>query len=252
MRLEKTKILENKAVFKNHFLLTLNCPHISKEVKPGQFINIQVSDGLDPFLKRPMSVCFSKGKKIKIFYRVQGKGTKQLSKRRVGEQLNIAGPFGNGFSEPKNKKVCIVAGGCGIAPLMLLLPKIKNKHSLIIYGAKNKSQLFGKEWIQKIGIRFEIATDDGSAGEKKSAPQVLAEVLKKGNFDSIITCGPKIMMQKVSKIASEKNITCEVSLEENMACGVGACLGCVVKTKSGFKTVCKDGPVFRGKEVQFD
>jgi len=266
----KAKILSNQPVGKNYFRLKFTWPQLAKEAKPGQFIQVRIDDSLEPLLRRPFGIHRICGNGIEILYEVVGKGTEKLSRKKPGEILDILGPLGNGFKMPTpylprrqagtlHPTPCIlVAGGIGVAPLTFLaerLAKGKNKKAklktLVLIGAKTKNHILCADEFKKLGCEVKIATDDGSLGYKGYVSGLLKHTLSTfhGPWSMVYSCGPRPMLKEVSKICITRNIRCQASFEENIACGIGACLGCAIKTKAGFKRVCLDGPVFDIKEV---
>jgi dihydroorotate dehydrogenase electron transfer subunit len=206
-------------------------------------------------LRRPISIHSVSGKKVKLIYEVIGKGTQILSKINAGDFLDVIGPLGNGFeygrivNKSDNRKIVLVAGGMGVAPLVLLAEKLKSSKPLVLIGAGTKSKILCEQEFKRLGCLVKIATLDGSVGFKGQVTDLLKLNLAQGSFSRIFSCGPQPMLKAVARIACENNIDSQLSLEEHMACGFGACLGCVVSTKFGYKRVCRDGPVFSGKEL---
>ena len=254
----KAKILKNYSVGGSYVKLKIACPKISRVALPGQFVNIKVGEGFIPLLRRPVSIHSVKGNNFELLCEVVGKGTEILSKKKPGEFLNLIGPLGNGFSLLAARSSLLVAGGMGVAPLVFLAEKLReipNPKSqipiLVLVGAKTKKQILCVKEFEKIGCVVKIATDDGSAGFKGKVTDLLKNLLSTTDYrlPTIYACGPNPMLRAVSAIAKTKNIPAQVSLEEHMACGIGACLGCVVNTKEGMKRVCKEGPVFMAKEI---
>ncbi|MBN1913601.1 MAG: dihydroorotate dehydrogenase electron transfer subunit [Candidatus Omnitrophica bacterium] len=266
----KAKVIKNIEVAPKYYRIILFCPQIVKEALPGQFLEIKVTEKIEPFLRRPFSINRISGKHIEILYEIKGKGTRLLSRIRAGNYLDIIGPLGNGFSyQPKlsQGKIILVAGGMGVAPLFFLAGKIKeikNQKSkiknLVLIGAKTKKQVLCEQEFKKMGYEVRIATDDGSGGFKGTVTELLKKMLSDfGLRPSIIyACGPRPMLKALSVLSARRNINTQVSLEEHMACGIGACLGCVVKLKTQkskgkidfeYRRVCKDGPVFDAREV---
>ncbi|MDW7672914.1 MAG: dihydroorotate dehydrogenase electron transfer subunit [Bacillota bacterium] len=256
-----TEIVKHEEIMENHFLLTLIAPEIIEEVKPGQFINVRATKQLDPLLRRPISIFgadSSKGE-LSIVYRVVGRGTEMLSKKKAGELLDIIGPLGNGFLLPPNdpNHVLVIGGGIGLAPLQFLVRTLINDgHKVtLIAGLRNKEQLPLLELFPKTGVELIITTDDGSFGKQGIVTEVSADLLKESNISMLYSCGPEAMLAAVAKQAHGLNIPCQVSVERTMACGVGACLGCVCELKKDnelkYAHVCQDGPVFWGNEVIF-
>ena len=252
----RVKILYNKKIQGNYFHLILQAPKITKESLPGQFLNIKVNDAYEPLLRRPFSIHRVKGINIELLYEVVGSATQVLSHRKPGEYLDVIGPLGNGFTlNTKHKTLSIlVAGGMGVAPLVFLAEKLKDSRRAVLIGAKTKNQLLCEKDFRDLGCEVKISTDDGSRGFKGKVTELLKKFLR-NNASNPITqvtlyaCGPRPMLREISRISKKYKMPAQVSLEEHMACGIGACLGCVVNTKDGFKRVCKEGPVFNGDEI---
>lgn len=257
MKQLKVRISENKKLHGAYFKLSFDAPFIAREVKPGQFLEIRISDGPEPFLRKPLGIHSVKGKLIGVLYEIVGKGTQILGKKKPGQVLDIIGPLGNGFeySLPVRRfasSPVLVAGGIGVAPLVFLAEKLRNRKAVVFIGAKTKKDILCEKEFRKLGYEVKIATDDGSKGYKGFVTDLLRSLLanrQTGKPATIYACGPKVMMKEAARTAARHKIPCQVLLEEYMACGVGVCLGCAVKTKSGYKMVCKDGPVFDSKEV---
>jgi len=261
----KVKILSRKEVTPNICLIKLKAPEIAQEALPGQFIHIKCSKDNYPLLRRPLSIHRIDKEKGEIFilFQVIGEGTKLLAQRAVGDNLDIVGPIGNGFNiYPESKKIMIVGGGIGVAPLLALCEESirQDKEVRVLIGALKKDLVIGEEKFRNLGAKVDIATDDGSYKYKGLVTDLLEETIKEGWMaDQIFTCGPKPMLKKIVEISLEAHIDCQVSLEKQMACGIGACLGCVCKIKTKdkkeykvkyeYKRVCVDGPIFEGSEV---
>ena len=260
----KVRIISNKRFRDNYWHLEFASGVIARSACPGQFVNIRVSDGLEPLLRRPISIRGARGARIKLFYEALGKGTRQLSSRKPGELLDIIGPLGNGFNltpNTYNLTPILVAGGMGVAPLVFLAEKLTKpgtrnlkSRTLVLIGAKTKAKVLCAKEFKEFGCEVKIATDDGSCGFKGKVTELLKQILLKNSKTKklknlIYACGPRPMLKAIAEIARENKISSQLSLEEHMACGIGACLGCVVPTKSGYKRACKDGPVFSGEEL---
>ena len=250
----KAKILSNKKVKDNYLHCVFNAPQIAKEARPGQFVNIRISDTLDPLLRRPLSIHATSGTRIEVLYEVVGKSTRILSERKTGEYLDVIGPLGSGFDlKMKNQTSLLIGGGMGVAPLIFLSRKLKG-HKLALIGAKAKNHIHCEKEFRKLGCEVKISTDDGSRGFKGKVTELLKKILLTTydlRLTTIFACGPRPMLKEVARISKEKNIPAQLSLEEHMACGIGACLGCVVKTKDGYRRACKDGPVFDADKIIF-
>ncbi len=214
--------------------------------KPGQFYMLQVGKTYDPLLKRPFCIFKREGNVIQFVYRIRGKGTRLLSNCKKGDIIQAIGPLGNSYPAPK-KDFIAVAGGIGIASLFPLLERFKNK-AFLFYGARTKNELVMINKAKSLAKKIFTTTDDGSIGQKGLITDVLNDFLENRTMP-VYAGGPMPMLQKVSDIVAGRGIECYASLEEHMACGVGACLGCVVKTVSGYKRVCKEGPVFPIEEI---
>lgn len=231
-------------------------PFLAQKAKPGQFVHISLfsKDELsnDLLLRRPISLSKINREEnwIEIIFRDIGRGTKKLSKLLVGNELSIVGPLGKGFSL-SGKKILLIGGGLGIAPLIFLSEEHPAEKILIGLGVRTHTDLF---WVDQFaeGLKKEIivASDDGSVGYKGSIVGTLDQIQEE--FDMVYTCGPAGLMKAVAKWATGKNIECEVSLEERMACGVGVCQACGCNTSKGRRRVCLNGPVFSSKEVYQD
>jgi dihydroorotate dehydrogenase electron transfer subunit len=255
----RAKIVYNKRVKEPYHLLAVQGGGIASKAAPGQFLQIKVNKGLEPLLRRPFSIHAIRGTLIEILYEVVGEGSSILSKRKAGEFIDIIGPLGNGFSAAKapntgkNKelKPVLVAGGIGVAPLFFLAKKLKQAKPVVLIGARTKSLIICEKEFLESGCDVKTATDDGSFGFKGRVTELLEKTLSSIDYRllTIYACGPEPMLKEISRIALKHNIPAQISLEAHMACGIGACLGCVVNTKEGFKRVCKEGPVFNCETI---
>jgi dihydroorotate dehydrogenase electron transfer subunit len=243
--------------------LTLHPLETIKKPKPGTFFMLSVDNGLDPLLKRPLSVHRRVGSDFQLLYRVVGKGTSLLSEKKQGNTLEVIGPLGKGFPIKKNQgDIILVAGGLGIAPIFALAEtaastlKGRNRKPLLFYGARTKQEALCLDSLNSIGIDPIISTDDGTLGEKGNIVAVLKNYLSRAPLPAtshlLYACGPEPMLKSLSKFAKDNKLKGYVALEQNMACGIGTCLGCVVNTNKGYKRVCKEGPVFPIEEIVWD
>ena len=248
-----TELIEKEEVIKDVFRFKVKADKIAEIAKPGQFLEIKVSDSVEPFLRRPISIynIDKENGTIEFIFMVKGKGTTILSTRKVGEKIDILGPLGNGtFTIKDYKNVAIIGGGIGIYPLHEAAKQLKengvNVNTYISF--RNKDLVHLEKEFKEVSTNLILSTDDGSYGKKGFAINFLKEDCKKEKPDAILACGPLPMLKAVQEFAREENIYAELSLEEKMGCGVGACLGCAVKTVNNneehFSHVCKDGPVF--------
>jgi len=268
----KAKIVSNRKIAPGHYALSFKAPKsVAKKTSPGQFFTIRVSDSYVPLLRRPFGAHEIGKDRIIILYKVVGKATKILSSKKKGSTLDILGPLGNGFNiessivrAPEGRGrlsslpgrqagIVLVAGGHGVAPLYALAKQLSvlSSQLSVFIGAGTKAHVICEKKFKKLGTKVYVATDDGSKGHKGLITALLKNRLRTYEVRKtvIYACGPKAMLNEVAKIAKAKKIPCQLSLEEYMACGTGTCLGCAVKTRSGYKLVCKDGPVFDSKEI---
>ena len=248
------KIISQEQIGTGIFSMWLEAGEIAEAACPGQFVSLYSRDK-SRMLPRPISICEigREEKKLRLVYRVAGKGTEEFSGLKAGDEIEVMGPLGNGFplQEAEGKKIFLIGGGIGIPP-MLETAKALNGEKKIIAGYRD--ELFLTEELKKAGD-FYPATEDGSAGSRGNVLDAIRE--KNLEADVIFTCGPTPMLRAVKAYAEEKNIACWISMEEKMACGIGACLACVCQSREvdghshvHNKRICKDGPVFPASEVE--
>ena len=250
MFLDKVIITKNKKLNDQFFHLSFRSTKIARSVSCGQFLFIKINDSYDPLLRRPLSVAWVFGGDINIIYKVVGKGTLSLSTKHEGDQLDIMGPLGKGFTFHKDKKIVLVAGGVGIASLIPLTKMCVQKNVYLFYGTKTKNEFISERFLSLPKKNITYATEDGSMGFKGLITEVFEKNLKTIHEKLFIyACGPSSMLKTMARLAKTYKFEGEANLEERMACGVGACLGCAIETKQGMKMVCKDGPVFSFKEL---
>lgn len=222
----------------------------------GQFLEIRVSEEIEPLLRRPISIHNIEGNIVEFVFQIKGKGTEILSKKNEGEYIDILGPLGyGGFNFEGKKNIAIIGGGIGIFPLYELAKKAKMNAKVNMYlGFRNKEFVVLEDKYKNVSDKFVLTTDDGTYGEKGFAINFLREDIDKKEIDAIYACGPLPMLKAVQELAKNTNIPCQISLEERMGCGIGVCLGCAVKIKSGeqveYTHVCKEGPVFDSNDVE--
>ena len=231
------------------FLITFNAPEIAREAKPGQFVHIKC--GHSRPLRRPFGICDVDGERLTVIFEVRGEGTKWLASRHVGRRVDLFGPLGRGFTKSRGK-ILLVGGGVGVTPL-LYAAKEHTGISAAVLGFRSRKNVILREDFESLCTGVLVSTDDGSYGLRGTVAKPVEELLRSERFDSILACGPRPMLRAVSELAEHYDVPCEVSLEERMGCGVGACLVCVCETKYGegvkMSRVCRDGPVFDSKEV---
>lgn len=240
-------VVENTHVNDKYVLIKLTHSHPLPEMLPGQFVEIRVDGTGQTFLRRPISINFvdRQRNELWLLVAVVGDGTRHIAQVRQGDVLNCVLPLGNGFTMPTGaeQRVLLVGGGVGVAPLLYMGAEMQRMgcEPTFLLGARSAKDLLLIDEFSKYG-RVLVTTEDGTQGESGFVTN--HSVWGKEQFDRIASCGPKPMMVAVAKVAREKGISCEVSLENMMACGVGACLCCVEKTTEGNLCVCKEGPVF--------
>lgn len=277
----KAEILINKEIAPLHFKMALRVEGFKDRLKPGQFLHIRAGSGYDPLLRRPISIHrISSGQRIiEILYKTAGSGTQLMARRSKGTYLDIIGPLGNGFRVPKGQSnFILIAGGMGVAPLVGLADQLatyRKKTITVILGARGSDSIVCEKEFREIGARVIIVTEDGSRGYRGLATTALENLIEQ--FDirktplkakahdirgvtiaeytpavGLYACGPLGMLRAVAKIAGYYKIQAQGSFEERMACGVGACLGCAVKTQRGYERACKEGPVFDLSDIIWD
>lgn len=253
--LTAARVRAHREINGEYRLLDFYSPLIARRAVPGQFVHVRCSGGLDPLLRRPISihaVNLEEGT-VRLLYRIVGRGTSTLACRQVGDEIDVLGPLGRGFTFPSSRaKIVLVAGGIGVAPLFFLLQRLAGQgHSIyFLFGARTKADLVALDQIDRYGCNLQLATEDGSTGHRGLVTDLLVECLSGADF--VYACGPRPMLRRVAQILSEHGIPGEVSLEERMGCGVGACLSCACRTVSGMARVCTEGPVFPVGEVVWD
>lgn len=240
-----------------HVLLKLTHHDVLPEMMPGQFVEVRIDHSPSTFLRRPISINFVDSERNELWLLVAavGDGTRHLYNLDAGDTLNCLLPLGNGFSSCKPQpststpqRILLVGGGVGVAPLLWQGISLKGRggEPEFLLGARSSNDLLELDYFKEVGP-VHVTTEDGSAGEDGFVTN--HSILQRQRFDMIQTCGPKPMMEAVAQYAKEHDIPCEASLENMMACGLGACLCCVEKTVEGNLCVCKDGPVFNIKKL---
>ncbi len=250
--IELGTVTENIPLNRNIFKLTLELPKISRLSKPGQFCQLKVNDNLIPLLRRPFSIHDVEGNFLSFLIEIKSTGTKILSRKKVGDVIDVLGPLGKGFNIEGNFDMAvIVAGGIGVAPFRFLTKQLEGwKKVKTLLGVRNVGQLVSE------GLKNVLpASDDGSIGFDGNVVQLLEREVRKGNNDKvkIFACGPTPMFKALKRVTEKYGLDCEVSVESNMACGTGLCQGCAVKSAKSeeYFLVCKDGPVFNINDLEF-
>lgn len=244
------EVLENKRLNDDTILLVLHADDLPP-ILPGQFVNVRVEHSPSTLLRRPISVHDVDEAQglLYLFVKIVGCGTAAMAELKPGDRLNVILPLGNHFTIPASGRCLLIGGGCGVAP-MLHLAKVMKSRGLspsVLIGTRSAKDILRREEYEKHAAVY-YTTEDGSEGEKGFVTDhsVLNEP-----FDHIFCCGPEAMMRAVARYASAKGIPCEVSLENTMACGIGACLCCVTDTREGHKCVCTDGPIFNINDLKW-
>lgn len=247
---EKVRIVQQEKLAADVFSMWVVTGDIAKYARPGQFISVYSNDG-SRLLPRPISICEIDGDRLRMVYRTVGKGTVEFSGYREGDTLDVLGPLGNGYTL-ENKKALLFGGGIGIPPMLELAKRLDCPRTIVL---GYRDELFLNDEFAPYGDVY-IATEDGSAGTKGNVLDAVRE--NKLTADVIYACGPKPMLRAVKAFAEENGIEAFISLEERMACGIGACLACVCETREVDEhsnvhnaRICKDGPVFNAREVEF-
>ena len=248
-------VLKRTACAKNTFDYTVLCPEIAAQAEAGQFVHIRCA-GFS--LRRPISICGVDREKgtLRIVFEVRGEGTSALSQIPEGGMMDLLGPLGHGFALlAPEKKAVVVGGGIGVPPLLETIRQY-GENGTAFLGFRSAGAVILEDDFRAAGAATHIATDDGSYGHKGFVTELLARHLEAETPDILYTCGPAPMIKLVAGLAKQHGVRCQVSLEERMGCGVGACLVCACKTKKAdggetYSHVCKDGPVFEAEEVCF-
>jgi dihydroorotate dehydrogenase electron transfer subunit len=280
-------VLTNDRIAPGIYRLSLKAPSIARSAKSGQFVHLRLPGPSSLILRRPFSIHRTAGGAVKMLYKVVGPGTESLARMRRGEFLDLLGPLGTWFDSPEpGHPALLVAGGMGIAPLAFLTDALRNQKPngkpstpvTMLLGTARRSALFGALRLKARGVKLLFSTEDGSLGFKGLVTELLEKTLDRreanvyhtrqgsslagplsGRAPTIYACGPRDMLARVAAIASGRGLRCYVSLEERMACGVGACLGCVVRVRTPragrmaqgpkYARVCRDGPVFDAEDI---
>lgn len=241
--------------------LVLDAPELAQSAQPGQFVHVLCGNLGDPLLRRPFSIhdADPEAGRISLLYEIRGRGTALLAERSAGETLDLLGPLGTGFALPKppGRPVLLVGGGVGVAPLCFLAHRIADavgcERVSVLIGARTKEMLLCVDRLSRLGCDVRAATDDGTAGHHGFVTELLSQCIETSSLPLVYACGPMPMLAVVAGIVKAHGLKCQISTEAKMACGVGACMSCAIKVRSGesFKYVraCDEGPVFDADEV---
>jgi len=246
------RLTVNRRLNDRYVLLIVQLPQPLLHVQPGQFAQIKVDGSPTTFLRRPISLCLlPKPDELWLLVQEVGEGTKTLCALTPGDCVNMLLPLGAGFTQPAHPSNCLlVGGGVGVAPLLMLGQQLAEAGHQVVFllGGRTSTDLVMQEDFARFGKVF-ITTEDGSLGEKGYVTQ--HSLLNQPHFDAVYTCGPKPMMKAVAAFAAQHALSCEVSLENLMACGIGACLCCVEDTVDGHVCTCTEGPVFNTQRLKW-
>jgi len=262
-------VLTNDEVARGIFLMRLLAPEIAARVVPGQFVNVKASAEKavagSPLLRRPFSVCEVERRAgtIALIWKIIGPGTNLLAQHHPGTLLSLIGPLGHGFDLSNTAgPIALVAGGVGVAPLPILAMELAARRLpfAVLLGARNADELWGDRELAKLGGRVQIATDDGSLGEKGLVTHLLAAWLRehKNSAAQVFACGPMPMLNAVAKLCQEARVEAQLAIETMMGCGFGICMGCPVVPAAGVEKIgryylaCLDGPVFSAAAIRFE
>lgn len=253
--LERVEVLANERLAEGVGLMALRAPRIAAAVEAGQFVHVRIATGRDFILRRPFSVHRAAGERIELLYQVLGRGTRELAAAGRGAVMDAIGPLGRGWRVPEGvSHALLVAGGLGAAPLGMLAETLVSRGVAVFVaqGAPTAERLVARGLFEEVARRYACATDDGSVGERGLATDAAAALIATDRPDAVYACGPEAMQRAVASMARAAGVPCQVSLERLMACGVGACLSCVVTTVRGRERACCDGPVFDAADVIWD
>ncbi len=253
--MEQVTVLANERVAEGVGLVVFEARRTAEAIRPGQFVHLRIAEGTDFILRRPFSVYRAGAGQIEILYQVVGRGTRVLADAGPGVVMDVLGPLGNGWTIPDGiSHALVVAGGLGAAPMGMLVEELAERGVAVsvAQGAPTAERLFGRELFEATCRRVDVATDDGSAGAAGLVTPLSDALIARDRPDVVYACGPEPMQRIVGAQAAAAGVPCQVSLERLMACGVGACLSCVVSTVHGRKRACVDGPVFDSAEVLWD
>lgn len=258
MTIERQARVRDVQIWGDHFHFAIEAPEIGRAARPGQFVMVKVADGGFPLLRRPLGIHNANEAGLELFFKVAGRGTEVLSRKKRGDRIDLIGPLGKGFTIPsdaKGKTAYLVGGGRGIAPLYYLARELvrASLRPLVLYGGRCLTDIPLRERFGAAGIDFLCSTDDGSFGFAGLVTELAALELDKKKPAMIYACGPDPMMKALAAVAAKHGVPAEFSLESVMGCGIGACWGCVHRIRSesgdGWVKICEEGPVFPGERI---
>lgn len=244
------KLIRKKEIADGIFDFVIESEEIAAQTQCGQFLHINC--GGKTFLRRPISICDAENGEVRFIFEVKGEGTAELSKREIGDIIDIMGPLGHGFEiKDSVKNPVVIGGGIGVFPLYKLSKSLKNAN--VFLGFRSKDRVVMEKEFEAVSNITIVGTDDGSYGYNGYIASAMEQYLEFNECDMIYSCGPTPMLKAVKKIAEDRGIPCQLSLEQRMGCGIGACLVCSCETNNEgtdrYKKVCQNGPVFYSEEV---
>lgn len=253
----KDRVKSIEELTEDIYRMTVESEYVSSNARAGQFVNIKCCEGSQALLRRPISICTvdRKNGSYDLLFQKKGSGTGLLTMKKPGDELDVLGPLGNGFDlDIKYRRIAVIGGGIGIFPLLFLLKESKAIVKRAYMGFRTAKLIVLEEEFRKSASTLEITTDDGSYGSGGFVTDELRRDIEAESFDMIYACGPEPMLKRVVEATNEKGIKCQVSLEQRMGCGFGACLVCACKTHAEdgewkYSHVCKDGPVFNARDI---
>ncbi len=256
MTIERNARLREVQSWGDHFRLTIDAPAIGREARPGQFVMVKVSEGTAPLLRRPLGIHDADANGFELFFRVAGRGTEILSRKRAGDRLDVIGPLGRGFTvAAKGQAAWLVGGGRGIAPLSFLARALSaaGAKPIVFYGGRSLADIPLRDRLEKAGFEVRGSTDDGSFGFAGFVTALVERDLALVKPAIVYACGPDPMMKALAAITAKHGLPAEFSLESIMGCGIGACWGCVHRIRNeggdGWVKICEEGPVFPGERI---
>lgn len=248
------EIISNKHLNDKYYSILVKCPEIASTIKEGQFVMILCGDGNDPLLRRPFSIYRYNREKgeVEFAYLLKGKGTEIMLNMKAGDKIDLLGPLGNHYEiKDDSKGIAVVGRGVGIASIAALAANAKGKglYSLAILSGRSQEAIIGIDYLKDAGCDVVCQHDIDKTSSIENLEKVLRGKIEEGLIDQIYSCGSNRMGRVVKELSEEYDLDSYISFEENMACGIGVCKGCTCETKNGYKTVCKDGPIFNVREV---
>ncbi len=255
---QTVQIVSNERDTDSYFRLVVRAPQIAPRVQPGQFAHVRILPLKEALLRRPFSIFQIVGDTLSILYKTIGKGTEVLARMQPGQELNLLGPLGHGFTVPAagGETPLLVAGGYGMAALYLLAQRSPQK-GIVFVGGRRRVDILCEPEFAALGWEVRVATEDGSSGQKGLVTEPLVEELRRGTAGrKLFACGPTPMLRAVGKLAEQFSLPAELSMDEHMCCGLGVCLTCVIPVKSGlgweYQRTCTEGPVFDSRQVDWE